>query len=93
LGYRKIGQPEYSATKNMRVGKKGNKVNVRDDGNKKGNGKMGNGSWATEKLGDEKWAGRKKNNPKYCKCPEYSDNPTFRCRFFQLPFLPLPFLP
>jgi len=27
---------------------------------KKGNGKMGNGSWATEKLGDEKWAGRKK---------------------------------
>ena len=25
LGYRKIGQPEYSATKNMRVGKKGNK--------------------------------------------------------------------
>jgi len=49
LGYLKIVQPEISATGNKRVGKRGNKIYVRNNGNgkratkKNGNRKMGNG--------------------------------------------------
>ena len=43
MGYLKIMQPENSARGNKRVGKKGNKIYVRNNGNReKGNEKNGN---------------------------------------------------
>jgi len=60
LGYRKIGQPENSATKKQEGRKKGQqKLMPEITASKKQRKKM-----ATGKLGNDKWAGTKKGNTK-----------------------------
>jgi len=55
LGYLKIVQPEISATGNKRVGKRGNKIYVRNNGNgKRATKKTATGKWATENCVDVK---------------------------------------
>ena len=96
---RKIGLPENWATgifgnEKYEGRKKGQqKLMSEMTEMKKGNGKMGNGSWATEKLGDEKWAGRKKTTQSTVSVRNIPAAQLSVVVFFQLPFLPLPFLP